>query len=407
MRHPTTRPRPSFARWRATLAGILVAGLAVLGAAVGVAAPAAAEEAPPPESSLEIVRAECDVYGGPGVLEYIVRDPAWVYADFVTVTDSTGTVVHSATYWEDELTEFQASVALPQGSYTIEYVAGGETNPRARDTQTFTITCPDLELEVTTTCSTGADGTATFAFAGLIEGERYAYFVEGIGVSTFDQFTASGSSQEASSNGLPPGNYYVYVEWRPEIEEPKIAAAPMPMFDWRGFAVEPCQPVITVAVTECAATGGTGSVLVTLSNLVAGVEYDVRVTDAGDAEGTPYGGARTVTADEHGAAQLSFSKLPPGADFTVWVAGLWSTTPWEEPPFIGNGGNFTPLEAVDLVAAADFTVQPCPVAASTSGLAATGTAGVGTLVVGALVLLGVGGAALVVARRRRGARDVD
>lgn len=399
MRHPTARTRPAVARWRAALVGALVAGLAMAGAVAGVAAPAAAEEAPAYfDSTLEIVRAECDVYGGPGVLEYIVRDPATAYADFVTVTDSTGEIVHSATYWEGDLTEFRATVALPQGSYTIDYTAGGETNPRARDSQTFTITCPDLELEVTTTCSTGADGVATFAFAGLIEGEQYGYDVVGPDNAPLlsDGFEAGGPTDVVTLGSLPPGNYYVYAQWQPEV--PTIATAPVSGADWRGFAVEPCQPVITVSVTQCAATGGTGSALVTLSDLVAGVEYDVRVTDAGDPEGTPYGGARTVTADEHGTAQLSVSKLPPGADFTVWATGLWSTTPWEEPPFIGNGGNFTPIETVDLLAQADFTAKPCPVT-----LAATGVSGVGALVAGALVLLGVGGATLFVARRRRGA----
>jgi hypothetical protein len=180
------------------------------------------------------------------------------------------------------------------------------------------------------------------------------------------------------------------------------------MFDWRGFAIEPCQPEITVEVTECTATGGTGSAVVTLSNLVAGVEYDVRVTDRGDAQGTPYGGAKTVTADADGTAQVSVSKLPPGQDFTVWVGGLWTTIPWEEPPFLGGGGNFTPIESVDLVAQADFTVKPCPVATTKPALAATGVDGVVPLVAGALVLLGLGGAALLITRRHRaGSHDAN
>ncbi|WP_448808673.1 hypothetical protein [Agromyces bauzanensis] len=392
-------------RVRMLLAGLVALGMAITGLAL--AAPAAAEEETPAfDSTLEIAVTDCGTYGGQGVLHYVVHDMYPSYRDFITVTDAADTIVHEATYLDD--TEFEADVPLSPGEYTIIYTVERETGGANIDEQTFTIgACPDLDVSVTTTCSTGVDGSATFEFTGLVEGEEYRYEVvgDGTGTSLSGSFIAGGPSEAVVVGELPPGNFYVYVQWQPE--EPTLAAPPPPMFDWRGFAVEPCQPAITVEVTECVATGGTGSALVTLSNLVAGVEYDVRVTDAGDPDGAPYGGAHTVTADEHGTAQLSFSKLPPGADFTVWVAGLWSTTPWEEPPFIG-GGNFTPLEEFDLVAQADFTLKPCPVAASTSGLAATGTDGVGALVLGALVLLGLGGAALFVARRRRtGARDVS
>lgn len=397
MRHPTARTRSSVTRWRAGLAGMLAAALAVIGAAVGIAAPAAADEIP--ASTLEIVTAACSsAEGGPGLLEYVVDDPYPAYRDFITVTDSGGNVVHEAVYLDEvdlEQTRFEASVQVGLGTFTIAYSVERETGGSLIDTQTFTITCPDLDIDdPITTCSTGADGTATFGFTGLIEGEQYAYFVEGIGVSTFDEFIAGGPSHEAAADGLPPGNYYVYAQWQ---------NVPIPVYDWRGFAVEPCQPEVTIEVTECTVPGGTGSALVTLSNLVAGVEYDVRVTDRGDADGTPYGGVRLVTADEHGAAQLSVSKLPPGQDFTVWIAGVWTTTPWEEPPFLG-GGNFTPIESLDLVGHADFSVKPCSVATTTKpALAATGVDGVVPLVTGALVLLGLGGAALLVARRRRAA----
>ena len=410
MRHPTTRTRSSVAPWRRMLAGLLVGGLAVVGAAVGIAAPAAAEEVPAFDSTLEIEVTDCAGYYGQGSLHYVIRDMYPYYQDFITVTDAADVVVHAATYIDD--TQFEADVALDPGEYTIIYTVERETGGGNIDEQVFTVgacSAPDLELEVTTSCSTGTDGVATVALTGLVEGETYSYDVNGPDSSPFlyDEFVATGASEVVTVGGLPPGNYYVHVDWRPDVSTPTTTPPP-PIFDWRGFAVEPCQPEITVEVTECAATGGTGSAVVNLSNLVAGVEYDVRVTDRGDAEGTPYGGAKTVTADENGTAQVSISKLRPGQDFTVWISGLWITTPWEEPPFHGGGGNFTPVESVDLIAQADFTVKPCPVATTKPALAATGVDGVVPLVAGALVLLGLGGTALLITRRRRaGSHDAS
>ena len=399
MRHPTSRTRSSAARWRVALVGILTAGLAMVGAVAGVAAPAAAKNAP---LTFDVI-VGCST-GDDGAGSLFIDPP------------DTGTYVWSVTgegysdggSFDSSLVEVEVTFdGLATGLYhaTVEAEGnGGHPDPHSFAEQDFTVEAcvPDLDLEVTaTSCSTGADGAATFRFTGLIEGDQYAYFVEGVGVSTFNLFTASGSSQEVVSDELPPGNYYVYVEWRPAVPSD-------PMFDWRGFAIEPCQPEITVEVTECTATGGTGSAVVTLSNLVAGVEYDIRVTDGGDAQGTPYGGAKTVTADADGTAQVSVSKLPPGQDFTVWVGGLWTTIPWEEPPFLGGGGNFTPIESVDLVAQADFTVKLCPVATTKPALAATGVDGVVPLVAGALVLLGLGGTALLITRRRRaGSHDAS
>ncbi|MEV1132293.1 hypothetical protein [Agromyces sp. NPDC049794] len=398
MRHPTFRPPSSVARWRAGLAGMLVAGLAMIGAAVGIATPAAAEEEPGFDSTLEIEITDCAGHYGQGSLHYLVRDMYPYYQDFITITDAAAAVVYEATYLDG--TQFEADVALDPGEYTIFYTVERETGGRNIDEKAFTIgACPDLDVnEPVMTCSTGADGTATFGFTNLVEGELYGYWVEGIGVSLFEEFTAGGTSEQAVSEGLPPGNYYVYAQWQ---------NVPIPVYDWRGFAVEPCQPEVTVEVTECTVPGGTGSALVTLSNLVAGVEVDVRVTDRGDADGTPYGGVHLVTADEHGTSQLSVSKLPPGQDFTIGVAGVWTTTPWEEPPFLGGGGgSFTPIESLDLVAQADFTVKPCPVATTTKpALAATGVDGIAPLVTGALVLLGLGGA-LLLRRRRADSRDL-
>ena len=167
---------------------------------------------------------------------------------------------------------------------------------------------------------------------------------------SLDEFA---ETEEIELVGLPPGNYYAYVEWQPLFGEPP---PPFPVYDWVGFAIQPCQPDVTVAVTECSAAGGTGSALVTVSNLVAGVEYTAWVTDVGAPDGTPYGEPQTVIgetviADPAGNAELTFDSLPGGREYSVWIDGVWEAIPpWEEPPFIGNGGNFVPLATVTLSA---------------------------------------------------------
>jgi len=400
-----SRGRP---RWRGLMAGLLAAGIAAAGLAA--AAPAAAEETPVvAESTLEISTTACGTYGGQGSLHYIVRDPYPFYRDFITVTDAADAVVHEATYLGD--TEFEADVDLDPGAYTIRYTVERETGGANIDVQEFTIgACPDLDIAVTPVrCSTWENGEALITLTGLASG-IVTFDVQGPNFAVGGSLDEFGETEEIDLVGMPPGNYYAYAEWQPFAGE---GPPPAPVFDWVGFAIEPCQPVVEVEATQCTTAGGTGAADVTLSSLVEGVEYLVWVTDQGVADGTPYREVQTVTGDPTGTAQLDVSSLPGGRAYTVWVDGVWEAIPpWEEPPFIGNGGNFDPLESVVLATSADFSLQSCPAApvkpASTTTLPATGPDGVGPLIAGSLLLLGLGGATLLLARRRRaGARDLS
>jgi hypothetical protein len=392
-------------RWRTLLAGMVVAGIAMGGLAA--AAPAAAEDTPVPASTLEIAVTACGSYGGQGVLNYVVRDPNPFFRDFIWIRDATNAIVHEATYLDG--TEFEADVDLDPGTYSIQYSVEHETGAAIIDVQTFTIgECPDLGVAVTPlSCSTERDGITFVTFTGLVPGELYGFEVVGPNFLVSGPFEAESETQEREFVGMPPGNYYVYVQWIP----PDGQEAPAPTFDWIAFSVDPCQPAIEVAVTQCTAVGGTGGVDVTLSRLVAGVEYAVWVTDAGTPDGQPYREPQFVTGDADAAAAVQFASLPAGKAYTVWVEGVWDAGPWEEPPFIG-GGNFIPLETVELTTSADFSLQPCPAApvkpASTATLPPTGPEGIGGLLGGAVLLLGLGAAALLVARRRRaGAPDLS
>ncbi len=122
-----------------------------------------------------------------------------------------------------------------------------------------------------------------------------------------------------------------------------------------------------------------------------------------------------VIADSDGTAELTFASLPGGREYSVWIDGVWKAIPpWEEPPFLGNGGNFDPMETVTLSATADFSTHPCPAApvrtadpastTSTTTLAATGPDGLGGVLIAAAALLGLGFAALTASRRRSARR---
>lgn len=397
---PTNTPTRGWSRWRALLAGVLAAGIAMGGLAA--AAPAAAEDTPVPASTLEIAVTACDSHGGQGVLNYVVRDPNPFFRDFIRITDATDAVVHEATYLDG--TEFEADVDLDPGTYTIRYSVEHETGAAIIDVQTFTIgECPDLGVTATPlSCSTDRDGITLVTFTGLVPGELYGFEVVGPNFVVSGPFDAESETQEREFIGMPPGNYYVYVQWFPPDEQ----EAPPPMFDWIAFSVDPCQPAIEVAVTQCTAVSGTGGIDVTLSRLVAGVEYAVWVTDAGTPDGQPYGEPQFVTGDADATAALQLSSLPAGREYSVWVDGVWEAEPYEEPPFIG-GGNFIPLETVELTASADFSLQPCPAApvkpAATAKLPPTGPEGIGGLLAGAVLLLGLGGA-LVFSTRRSASR---
>lgn len=362
-------------RLRSVLATLVAAGMALAG--LVWAAPSAAEEIQ--ISSLEIDVTACEGYGGQGNLHYVVRDPYPYYRDFVTVIDASDQIVHEATYLDEpELvqTEFEADVSLPPGTYTIIYTAERETGGANVDRQTFTIgACPDLDLSVTTSCSTGADGAATIRFTGLVSGEEYAYSVEGIDVSIFETFTASEPIEEAVAGDLPPGNYYAYVELRGDG----------PMYDWRAFAVEPCQPELVPAVAQCSALGGDASLSVTASRLVGGVAYTITGPD---------GTTRQVAADASGSASASFPKLEPGSTGSVAISGTWAVDePYEEPPFIG-GGDFIPLDTVTLADEVHVAFDACAAV-----LPRTGIDHIAPLSTGGLLLAAAGVLLLLIRRR--------
>lgn len=262
----------------------------------------------------------------------------------------------------------------------------------------------DIGVEVTPlSCSTDRDGVTFVTFTNLIAGNPYSFEVVGPEFVVGGPFDAESDVEEREIVGMPPGNYYVYVQ---EVTAPGETP---PNYDWIAFAVDPCQPAVEAAVTQCTTAGGTGAADVTLSRLVTGVEYAVWVTDAGDPDGTPYGDPQFVMGDEVAEASASFASLAGGRGYTVWVAGTWTAEPYEEPPFIG-GGNFIPLTTVDLVTSADFSLTACPAEpvtpvapaapASTSTLPATGAGGVGGGLLGALALVGLGVGAVVTARLR-------
>lgn len=354
---------------------------------------------PTPTPTLVITPVGCMLHGGLGSLEFTIGPLQENVEYLVEVWNSEGLVADES--FADESGEVSSSFALPPGDYSVtlsQSIIEGEWD--LLDEQFFTIgACPELGLMVTPgDCVIGDAGTATVTFSGLIVGESYSWWVTGEDYAASGGFEATSDTEVVMVEGLPPGNFIAYVEWDGEGSS---------AYDWVGFVIEPCQPMITVTVTECPAPGGTGSAHLTLSSLVEGVEYEVKVTDRGAADGSPYGGVHVVVGDASGTAQLQVSSLPADHQYTAWVNGVFESM-WEEPPFLGNGG-FEPLESVMLSASVDFSLKPCPAAPVTpAGLAATGTEGVNGMLAGSMLLLALGGTALFAARRRRaGIGDVS
>ena len=82
--------------------------------------------------------------------------------------------------------------------------------------QTFTIgECPDLGVAVTPlACSTDRNGEALLTLTGLASG-IITYDVQGPNFAVGGSLDEFGETEEIDLVGMPPGNYFAYVEWTP------------------------------------------------------------------------------------------------------------------------------------------------------------------------------------------------
>ncbi|WP_448808674.1 hypothetical protein [Agromyces bauzanensis] len=376
------RPTPSaraVRRWRIALAGLLAAGMAVIGLAF--AAPANAKTGFP---DLELLStSDCD-YGNSGTATFLASDllPSNTYK--LTISTVAGEV-----QLEDSLPEnvhdWSATFSLDPGEYRAAlFEQLNDAEWALADETTFMIgACLDLDVAIIdATCSHGDDGVMTLVLSGLVMEEEYRWEAAGFQ----GQFVADAETvQIPLASGTPPGNYLAYAE----------TVGESPVFDWRAFAIEPCQPDLTVTVTQCTVAGGTGTVDVALADLVHGVAYTVTGPD---------GSTQQATAQQSGVTNLTFPSIAGGTVSTVTVEGTWTVDePYEEPPYIG-GGDFVPLDTVSLTASAGVTLEPCPAVVPAGGkapaLPATGTGDPMGPMAAALALLALGGAAVAIGRRR-------
>ena len=108
---------------------------------------------------------------------------------------------------------------------------------------------PTPEPMVTATpgvCSVGDNGTATVDISGLVAGQDFEWMIEGPdGFLDGDVFTADATTASMSFDGLPPGDFTFTITWTQDEEATASVT----------FSVVPCQPQITVVVTECPAAG--------------------------------------------------------------------------------------------------------------------------------------------------------
>jgi hypothetical protein len=296
-------------------------------------------------------------------------------------------------YITDTEGTFSGSYYLPPGDYYFEiWVYDDELEEWVIfETVDFTVdVCPLAVAAAATGCSVGDNGTAVVSLSGLVEGEEYDWELNGDDYALADTLVAPSEALDVPFGDLPPGNYEFVIVW---TEDSSVSASAT-------FFVEPCPPDITVVVKECPAYGGEGGAVVKLSNLVEGLTYEVWIKDRYD-NAVVYGVVHTVVGDATHMAEVDVSPLPAGKDYTVWVYAPWM------PP--GGTSEWGDVNWFDLSASAHFTLKPCPAKPATpvtpvkpAGLAATGVNDPMGPISAALLLLGLGGAALVARARREG-----
>ena len=176
---------------------------------------------------------------------------------------------------------------------------------------------------------------------------------------------------------LPPGDYSVTLSQSIIEDEWEI-------LDEQFVTIGAC-PVLDVTATpgDCS-TGDDGTATVLFTGLIEGESYDVSI-DGPDS----YLVSDTFTASGP-TEELALDDLPPG-DFVTSIE-------WDSDD-----------EELTVSASFDFSVVACPaVPVTPAGLAVTGSEGVGAMLAGSMLLLGLGCAALLAARRREaGVRDVS
>jgi hypothetical protein len=346
----------------------------------------------PEEPEIDVVVTSCvEEESGEGLLEVYLSGLLLGLQYTVSVFDGEDNLVDEVTYSDGEGDAY-AVWQVPPGEYTVVVTWGVGDIEFELFVETVTIEECVAPLAVTaeaTGCSLGDDGTALVSLSGLVVGEDYDwiligddYFLEG----TLEDVVAT--TLDVDFGDLPPGNYVFAIEW---TENTSVYAE-------AGFFVEPCEPDITVVVHECPAYGGEGGAVVKLSNLVEGLTYEVWIVDQHE-NGVVYGEVQAVVGDATHMAEVDVSPLPAGKDYTAWVYAPWM------PP--GGTSDWGEVDWFEVSASVDFSLKPCPAAPPTpakpakpAGLATTGTDDTGGLMTAALILLGLGGAALVARGRR-------
>ncbi|MBM7503465.1 SPOR domain-containing protein [Agromyces aurantiacus] len=239
------------------------------------------------------------------------------------------------------------------------------------------IPTPEVELEYET-CVYYTPPFLTVYLYGLMENLDYRLTVENQdGVVDVQMISDTEGDTSFTWDPIPGGDYTVTLEQ-------SFSGGEWEVVDEQMFTVEDC-PVLDVTATgKGCITGQNGEGLVSISGMIVDEDYDWTLTGPG----APV--SDTLTAPSE-SLDVPFGNLPPGDyEFMITWTGDDSIT-----------------------ASAAFTVEPCPpappkppappaphVPSAPTGLAETGAAGTGGLLTAAMILLGLGGAALVARRIR-------
>ncbi|MFC5858327.1 hypothetical protein [Agromyces flavus] len=355
---------------------------------------------PPPPPTMKVEYTTCVGYDGDDPSLTVTLEGLRANLDYrVTVSNQDGVVDVWVIPAGTSGTVSNVWDPIPGGSYTVVFEQSiVEGVWEVVDEESFTVEeCLVLDVTVAAIgCSLGYDGDALVSLSGLVVDEEYDWVLIGDDYFAEGTLVAEAESMDVPFGDLAPGNYLLEIGW-PAGEEPIVLADAT-------FFVEPCPPDVTVTVTQCPAYGGTGSAVVHLTSLVEGLTYEVWVIDEND---VVQGGVQAVVGDATHMADVEFTDLPADMSYDVYVYA-----PWEPPGGMSEWGE---VDYWELNAHTSFTLDPCPPKphepgkpATPAGLAETGAGGTGGLLAASMVLLGLGGAALIAQRHRAaGARTKE
>ncbi|MBT2518030.1 LPXTG cell wall anchor domain-containing protein [Streptomyces sp. ISL-90] len=374
-------------RWRRTLAAIAISALAVGGMSALVASPAAADEATPPATAAaalqgageENAKKAADEAAAAAALQAAEEENAKKAADEAAAAAAAAlqaTEAENAKKAADEAAAAAAAALQATEAENANKAAEEESSKKAEEldgpVELFLVPPdPNVEVDKVEIChSTGSHQNPYVINEPAADGDVSGH-------ADHDGPIWFPGIEEEWGDIIPPFTYdggsFPGLNWSAEGQAIFANDCKIPP------PAPPAPPVLSLTSNACPVHGGTGTVTYSLASLQ---NATYRVTVLNSQGGTAHS---QLVSGLTGTAGGSIA-LPPG-NYTFQLA--------ENDPFV-------------VLAEQAFTIGACPAAPPAPApvvpvktLAATGTETAGPLMAGGMIMLLMGGAALIAANRRR------